>query len=173
MIGKPPPGLVERYSRQIKARNGKSVMLRPILPEDTKREFEMFSRFSETSSYYRFFGIKRVEKPKDVWEFTHIDYDKDMAIIALFEDKEIGVGRICGYGEKAEFAIIIEDDWQGEGVGSEVTKLIIQVAKDMGFKSLFGEILTENKKGISFLESMGFRLERRCGEDCYRFGKKL
>jgi acetyltransferase len=169
MKGKPPSGLIEKYTRRMTAENGKEVLLRPILPEDTQREFEMFQRFSNNSLYYRFFEIKRAFKPEDVKKFTYIDYNKDMAIIALTgDDLQIGVARICGGKEGAEFAVIVEDDWQKQGVGTELMRLILEVAREMGYKKVFGEVMAENTGIIKLCKELGFELKRQPGADYFK-----
>lgn len=111
----------EKYSMSVRTKDGRDVLLRPICPEDEPLEAEMFTGLSDQSLYFRFLGFK----PKVTHEFlsrlNHIDYDREMAIIAEQEEsgqkKMVGVVRIIAdaWGETAEFAILIADSLQRQG----------------------------------------------------------
>jgi len=105
-------------------KNGINVILRPIKPEDELLEAEMFSHFSPETERFRFFSpIKDITHDLLI-RYTQIDYDREIAIIAESQidnkNKMLGVVRIIsdGYQETGEFAIVVADPWQGQGLGS-------------------------------------------------------
>ena len=124
--GKPYQHLVispypKKYVTRAQCKDGREVLLRPIRPEDEPLEAEMFAGLSDQSLYFRFLGYKPQVTHEFLSRLNHIDYDREMAIIA--EEKEggrmkmVGVVRIItdAWGEDAEFAILIADNWQGQG----------------------------------------------------------
>jgi acetyltransferase len=159
----PYPG---RYQKSITAKNGKKVRLRPIRPEDEPMELEMVNRLSKESLYYRFFGYVPRMTHEMMTRFTQIDYDREMAIIALVDkpngEEMIGVVRIIAdpWGEAAEYAILVADEWQGQGLGSQMTDYIIEIAKDMELQRLYASVMASNKGMISLFERKGFTVER-------------
>ena len=159
----PYPG---RYQKSIKAKNGKKVRLRPIRPEDEPMELEMVNRLSKESLYYRFFGYVPRMTHEMMTRFTQIDYDREMAIIALVDqpkgEEMIGVVRIIAdpWGEAAEYAILVADEWQGQGLGSQMTDYIIEIARDMELQRLYASVMASNKGMISLFERKGFTVER-------------
>jgi acetyltransferase len=113
----------EKYTKTIKAANGQDVVLRAIRPEDEPIESDMLSySLSAKSLSLRFMGCKPTLTHTLLTRFTQIDYDREMAIVAVIEQadgrqKMIGVARIIAdaWVEAAEFAIVVADDWHGEG----------------------------------------------------------
>jgi len=159
----PYPG---RYQKTITAKNGKLVFLRPIRPEDEPMELAMVNRLSKESLYFRFFGYVPQMTHELMTRFTQIDYDREMAIIALIKDEGeeemIGVVRIIAdpWGEAAEYAILVADEWQGLGLGSQMTDYIIEIAQDMELERLYATVLASNKGMLSLFERKGFAIER-------------
>ena len=112
--------------------------------------------------YYRFMGFIPKVNHDFLIRFTQIDYDREMAIIAEVDTAEgkkmIGVARIVSdaWNETAEFAIIVADSWQGEGLGSQMTDFILEVAKDMGIKKIVAFVLQANRVMLKMFEKRGF-----------------
>lgn len=169
--GKPYRHLVispypEKYSRAILLKSGQVARLRPIRPEDEPMEARMLGKISRESLYFRFFGFVPTVTHDFITRFTNIDYDREMAIIAVVEEagveKMIGVVRIISdaWGESAEYAILVSDEWQGQGLGSQATDYIIEIAQEMGIKKLFATVLASNKAMLGLFEKKGFSVER-------------
>jgi acetyltransferase len=160
----PYPG---RYKKVIKAKDGTPVRLRPIRPEDEPMELEMVNRLSKESLYFRFFGYVPRMTHELMTRFTQIDYDREMAIVALIdksdeEEEMIGVVRIIAdpWGEAAEYAILVADEWQGKGLGGQMTDYIIEIAKDMELQRLYASVLASNAGMLTLFERKGFTIER-------------
>jgi len=126
----------KKYETLWKLRDGRTVLLRPIRPEDEPLWLEMFNNFSEQSIRYRFFRpIKDTPHEMRV-RFCNIDYDREIAIVAeLIEDgrrKIIGVVRVPIEPDKktGEIAVIVADPWQGLGLGSKMVDYMIEICKD-------------------------------------------
>lgn len=159
----PYPG---RYQKTILAKNGQVVSLRPIRPEDEPMELEMVNRLSKESLYFRFFGYVPKMTHELMIRFTQIDYDREMAIVALIEkegtEEMIGVVRIIAdpWGEAAEYAILIADEWQGQGLGGQMTDYIIEIAREMKLREIYATVLSSNKGMLTLFERKGFDIQR-------------
>ncbi|MCC6460319.1 MAG: bifunctional acetate--CoA ligase family protein/GNAT family N-acetyltransferase [Saprospiraceae bacterium] len=150
-------------------RNGQSVLLRPIRPEDEPLEAELVKNSSRESLYFRFFGYMPGIDHKMLARFTHIDYDREMAIVAVIEENEgpkiIGVVRIVGDGwrESCEYAILVADAWHGQGLGGILTDYIIEIGRAQGYQEITASFLKVNGAMRRLFERKGFKI--KAGED--------
>jgi acetyltransferase len=156
----------KKYEILWKLRDGRTVLLRPIKPEDEPMWLEMFQQFSEESIRFRFFQLVK-DTPHEVRvRYCNIDYDREMAILAeLTEDgrrKILGVVRlIIEPGEKTgEIAFIVADPWQGLGLGSKMVDYMIEICKDKKLEAIYGLILRDNQRAIALMKEMGFTVEQ-------------
>ena len=101
-----------------------------------------------------------------------IDYDREMALVAerknaqTGEHEILGVGRLCKIRgtDEAEFALVISDRFQGQGLGTELLTRLLQIGRDEKLRRIVGIILRENVAMKSICQRLGFRLEYR-GDD--------
>jgi len=155
-----------KYTKHIKLKNGRKVILRPIRPEDEPMETRMLENLSNESIAFRFFGYVPHMSHDFLARFTHIDYDREMAIVAEIEENEqkrmIGVVRIISdaWGESAEYAVVVADEWQGLELGSNLTDYILEIARDKGIANVYATMLAANKRMIHMLEKRGFKISR-------------
>ena len=155
----------KKYETLWKLRDGRTVLLRPIKPEDEPLWLEMFQNFSEESIRYRFFQIIK-DTPHEVRvRYCNIDYDREMAIIAELDEgghrKILGVVRVGlePDGKSGEIAFIVADPWQGLGLGTKMIDHMIDVCKDMGVETLYAIMLPDNMRAINLMKKMGFTIE--------------
>jgi acetyltransferase len=143
-------------------RDGATVTLRPIRPEDAAIEAAFVRNLSDESRYYRFMDHVRELPPKMLSHFTEVDYDNHMALIATIDDHgaemQIGVARyVVSPGPlQGEFAIVVADAWQRRGVGTRLMRRLIDAAQARGLKSLYGEVLPANNKMLALMQNLGF-----------------
>lgn len=155
-----PANLVSRC--QIKG--GKEITLRPIKPEDAAIEQEFVKTLSPEAKYYRFMHTLRELSLPQLIRFTQIDYDREMAFVAVIEkdghEDEIGVARYATTpdGDSCEFAIVVADIWKGEGVARQLMGVLIEAARNRGLRTMHATILAENKRMLKFVTSLGFEL---------------
>ncbi len=153
-----------QYYREVIMNNGKKTVLRPIRPEDEPMEAAMFEMLSKRSIYNRFFGYTPKVDHNLLIRFTQIDYDREMAIIAEVEEdgmkKMAGVVRIVcdAWNETAEYAILVADPWQGQGLGSSLTDFILEIAKEKGINKVYAEVLSNNVVMKTLLQKNGFSI---------------
>jgi len=153
------------------AANGANVTIRPIRPEDAKMETDFVNRLSEKTKYFRFHQGLQELTPEMLVRFTQIDYDREMAFVALTEDSnmpnELGVGRysVNPDGHSVEFAIVVADDCQRLGIGSKLMKTLMQTAKAKGMLSFEAEVLKDNEPTLEMVKKLGFSIEMIAGKD--------
>jgi acetyltransferase len=154
----------EHLTKEVRLAGGDVITIRPIRPQDAAMEQAFVKALSDTSRYYRFMDAIR-ELPKPMLErFTHIDYEREMALIAITKhagsELQIGVARYAlnPGGKSCEFAIAVADAWHGKGVGSALMRELIAVARANGLESMEGIVLRSNQKMLQLAASLGFNV---------------
>ncbi|MCJ7572479.1 MAG: bifunctional acetate--CoA ligase family protein/GNAT family N-acetyltransferase [Candidatus Thermoplasmatota archaeon] len=155
-----------KYMKKIKLKDGTSALLRPIKPEDENMWQEMFDTFSDDAVRFRFFRRIKNTPHEMRTRYCNIDYDREIGIVAEITDKGkrriLGVSRIImtpGQNEEAEYALIVSDEWQRKGLGSEFLDYTIEIARDKGLKKLTGVVLNDNVPMITLCKEKGFKVE--------------
>jgi acetyltransferase len=147
-------------------RTGESLTLRPIRPEDAIIETEFVEALSAESRRYRFQSGMRHLTPSMLARFTQIDYDREMALIAVDEsggrEREVAVARYIRLPDEksCEFAIAVADDWHHHGLGSRLMQALIGVARERGLETMIGWVLADNPNMLEMVSHLGFRIER-------------
>lgn len=150
--------------------DGTPVTIRPIRAGDAVMEQEFVRHLSEDSRYFRFMGSVRELSANKLKYFTEIDYERHMAFVATImregREVEIGVARYVAT-EKAdhcEFAITVDDAWQGTGVAGLLMIPLQDAAREHGFRTMEGLVMANNRKMIKFARQLGFRIHHDPGE---------
>jgi acetyltransferase len=155
----------EKYAKKILLKDNREALLRPIRPEDEPMEAEMFKKLSDQSLYFRFFGYVPKVTHDFLTRLTQIDYDREMALIVEIEENGTkymaGVVRIIedAWGDMAEFAILVADPWQNQGLGTLMTDYMLEIARDKGIKKINASVLRNNSHMIKMFKNRGFKLE--------------
>src|SRR5690606_15878488 len=117
---------------------------------------------SEESKYFRFMQGMEELTPEMLTRFTQLDYDREMAFIAIVttpeDEREIGVSRYVmdPGGKGAEFALVVADEWQGRGIGTRLMQALFDAARGRGLTTLEGEILRTNHAMLRLVTNLGF-----------------
>lgn len=163
LVISPYPG---EYEYRMVTESGIRLFVRPVKPEDAPLFTDLFRVLSPTTIYYRFFGILKELPPEMLARFTQIDYDREIALVAIDEDsateRMLGVARIIGDpdGQEGEFAVLIGDAWQGKGIGAALLRKCLLIAEERGFKNIHGVVLKENKYMLALGRKLGFGIHR-------------
>ena len=149
--------IAEFSSESVTIRDGREVVLRPIDPGDAPRLIDLHSRLSSDTQYLRFFGPKPDLTPDEAEYLAGVDFDRRYAIVA--DDAGGSIVAVARYDvteeSNAECAIVVRDDYQGQGLGTAVLAKLIQVARERGLTSFSGEILPENTQMLGLLKRYG------------------
>lgn len=151
------------YERRFFTNDGALLLVRPIKPDDAALLVDFFSCLSPQTIFNRFLTHLKRLPPEWIESFTRIDYDRDVALVAVqkFDLREmiLGVCRIlqCPGSARGEVAVVVGDQWQGKGIGSFLLEQCIRIARDLGMRSLWGLVSTENSKVLALAEKFGFQ----------------
>ncbi len=154
-----------KYEILWRLRDGRTVILRPIKPEDEPLWLEMFQNFSEESIRYRFFQILKDTPHETRVRYCNIDYDREIAIVA--ELTEEGRKRILGVarvsiepdGKTGEIAFIVADPWQGLGLGTKLVDYVLEICADMKLETIYAIMLADNYRAMGLMKKMGFTVK--------------
>ncbi|MGO9126235.1 MAG: bifunctional acetate--CoA ligase family protein/GNAT family N-acetyltransferase [Terriglobales bacterium] len=157
-----------RYVAQWKMKDGTEVTMRPIRPEDEPLMVAFHGTLSDRSVYSRYFSplslSTRVAHER-LARLCFVDYDREIALVA--DQKDVASGRhlLAGIGRliklhgtnQAEVAVLISDQYQGQGLGTELFRRLIEIARDEKLTRVSAEILTDNLAMRRIAARLGFR----------------
>jgi len=142
--------------------DGRNITLRPIRPEDAEIEHDFVKNLSDEAKYFRFIQSINELTPEMLIRFTQIDYDREMAFIAVTQmdghEVELGVARYTMNpdGLSCEFAIVVADAWQGRGFAHKLMSSLMDAARARGLQSMEGEVLSNNFGMLKLVQKLGF-----------------
>jgi len=149
---------------------GSALILRPIRPEDSEAHLRFFSALDPVDVRFRMFMHMRELQPSQLARMTQIDYDREMAFIAVrpcedANDETLGVVRAVADPDNinAEFAIIIRSDLKGLGLGQMLMTKLIAYFRQRGTKMIVGEALSDNHAVIELTKNLGFDIHSQPG----------
>ena len=152
---------------------GEGLMLRPIRPEDATAHGGFFARLSPEDIRYRFFTAMRELSPEQMARMTQIDYEREMAFVAVRSrpetdggDETVGVARlVCENDVRGEFAVVVQPDMKGRGLARALMQLLIEWGRAQGLVEIAGQVLADNQPMLGFMRRLGFTIHRMPGED--------
>jgi GNAT superfamily N-acetyltransferase len=154
-------------------RDGTCVPVRGIKPGDSEALRRLVGRSSDRSVELRFFGHMKELSEKMAGRFADLDGKDRYAFVALDpEDTEeiVGVARYAREGDdgRAEYAALVEDRYQGRGLGIALTEELIEAARENGIKHLYALVVRENVQMLSLLKSLDLpeRIRWQDGAEC-------
>lgn len=139
--------------------DGTSVLVRPIRPEDEPGHHAFHGRLQPEDVRFRFFNLVRELPHSQMARFTQIDYDREMAFVALAGDSEtLGVVRAIADpdNERAEFAIVVRSDQKGRGLGYALLEKMVRYCRARGTREIVGQVLPDNRAMLDLAGSLGF-----------------
>ena len=165
-------------------KDGAAVNIRPIRPEDEPAMVKFHETLSERSVYLRYFHLINLEQRTTHERLTRIcfiDYDREMALVAERRNPETGEAEILGVGRMikthgtndAEVAVLVSDNWHGQGLGKELLARLIVVGADEKLSKLAADILPDNRDIMRICEKLGFTLQHSPEDEVVRAEYKL
>ena len=158
-----------RYVAPWRLRNGEEVVIRPVRPEDEPALVRFHSALSERSVYLRYFQPMKLSTRTAHERLTRIcflDYDREMALVAERREGRGGqpeivavarLSKLHGVNE-AEAAIVVSDDYQHQGLGTELYRRLAQIARDEKIARIVSTMLGENREMRAICQKLGFRI---------------
>ena len=146
--------------------DGSEVTVRALRKEDAGLERDFIRNLSPESRWMRFLG--QIGDPSDslIRKLTELDYQHDMAFIALSREsgivREVGVSRysLAPDGQSCECAVTVADTWQGKGLGTVLMRDLIDIARRRGIRSMFSIDANENERMRELARDLGFKREQ-------------
>lgn len=157
------------------AKEGTELVIRPIRPEDEPAMVRFHASLSEETVYARYFahlGLTERIAHERLVRICFNDYDREIALVAERRDGETSEPEIVAVGRlskahaipAAEFAILVADRWQRRGIGTELLRRLVAIARAEGLERIWAEMLSDNVGMRRIAERVGFRVEERPGE---------
>lgn len=157
---------IRPYPRELEEmvslRDGRQVFVRPIRPEDQAAHERFIASLSEDDLHSRFFASIRKLEPSQMARLTQIDYDREMAFIAIANGdrsgETIGVVRAVADpdNQRAEMAVVVRSDMKARGLGFALMQKIIRYCQARGTGELVGETLSSNQPMLTLAAELGF-----------------
>jgi acetyltransferase len=151
-----------QYTAPFRLRDGREVTIRPICPEDEPLIVALHAAHSEHTIRMRFFSLVKTLSRESLIRLCHLDYDREMALVAVQGKGEasqiLGVSRYYLNPETgtAEFALVVRDAAQGQGLGRHLLERLIAIAQQHGVRRVVGQVLSENQPMLELTRSLGF-----------------
>jgi RimJ/RimL family protein N-acetyltransferase len=157
---------LSRFDRVLTLKTGERVRVRPIRPDDEPRLSELYDRLSRDTRYHRFFTVMRRLPPDWAHFLANVDYDRRFAVVA--EDLAAPATSLIGVARYepsepgvAELAVVVEDRWQGKGLGTLLLTELFRAAVDNGITRFRAWVLAENRRMLDLLVRHAEIVERR------------
>jgi acetyltransferase len=168
----PPPRVPVELIQPLTLADGRRVLVRPILPQDSDGEQAFVMGLSPASRYRRFHVGLHQLPPDTLRRLTEIDHRSHVALVAQpvsdhddadAADDEPQIVADARYvrldGDAAEFAVAVDDRWQGRGLGRLMLRKLGRHAARHGIRELRGDVLADNVPMIGLLRSLGAKLQ--------------
>lgn len=154
------------YAADEVLRDGGSIHIRAVRPDDRARLREHFYGLSERSIYFRFFGLKRSLNDAELTRLTNLDFVDHVALAATLRDDRgerfIGVARYirCPDRSRAEVAFAVLDEHQGRGIGTLLLEHLSRIARAGGIVELQADVLGDNNRMLGVFAKSGYKVTR-------------
>src|SRR5262245_22371092 len=153
------------YSVEEILRDGASIHIRAIRPDDRERLANHFQRLSARAIRFRFMGAKRHLSDTELDYFTRPDFVRHVALVATLREggseRIIGVGRYVtgdGLGATAEIAFAVADEHQGRGIGTLLLEHLLRIAREHGITEFRADVLGDNTRMLEVFQHIGLHV---------------
>jgi GNAT superfamily N-acetyltransferase len=162
-------GMRAKESEAVTLRDGTLVSIRPIRPDDAPRLQALFARLSPDTISYRFLGRRRELPCEEAKGLAEVDYQTQMALVATGDqeggEEVIAVARYAVLPDtcpaEAEAAIVVEDRYQGKGLGTVLLERLVTYARKHGIRAFLATIRHGNSRMMRFIRRSGLPTESK------------
>jgi RimJ/RimL family protein N-acetyltransferase len=151
----PPQGEIE-----VELRDGSFALVRPVSPADKEAIRTAFARLSDETRYLRFLAPVQSLSESQLRYLTEVDHHDHEALVAYDREGRNGVG-VARFVRKeddpaaAEAAVVVDDEWQGRGLGTAMCRLLIERAREEGVARFESTLFADNRRMLHVIESLG------------------
>ena len=158
-----------QYVSSWKMKGGDLVTIRPIRPEDEPVMVKFHQTLSDRSVYLRYFctlSLSRRVAHERLLRICFGDYDREIALVAERTDPATGERQIVAVGRvnklhgknEAEVAVLVSDQYQNQGLGYELLRRVVQIARDEKLSQIYAEMLPDNVAMQVIMKRVGFQV---------------
>ncbi|WP_295956430.1 bifunctional acetate--CoA ligase family protein/GNAT family N-acetyltransferase [Rhodoferax sp.] len=155
-------------------RGGGQYAVRAIRPDDAQMLQDLVRGLSAESRYFRYVSMLSELPPSMLSRFTLMDYDREMALVAVFKERSVADGgsiteteRILGVSRfitnpdstSCEFSLVVADTYSGQGLGTRLMLSIMEVAREKGLSEIEGLVLASNPGMLKLMRGLGFTVK--------------
>lgn len=163
------------YATDWTSKKGEPIHIRAIRPEDEPLMVAFHKTLSPDTVYYRYLGSisldQRVSHDR-LTRLCYIDYDRQIALVSVWRNPATGMEEIVAVGRivkehrlgEGEFAIVVSDQFQGHGIGTELLQRLVDIGRREGLDRITGSVLPENRGMLHVCQKLGFEATRVSGE---------
>ena len=140
--------------------DGRTVLVRPIRPDDAAEERCFFAALSDESKSMRFMKFVGALNERLIDSFVRVDYESRMAFVCEHERRIVGEARYSALPQErsCDFAIVIADAWHRSGIAGLLMEALMRHAAAKGFDTMEGMVLRINHPMLKFVRALGFEL---------------
>jgi acetyltransferase len=153
---------LKEWKRHVTLRDGGKVFVRPIRPDDEALYGTFLAAVTPEDARMRFLGAMGQLSHSLIDYFTHLDYTRAMAFVALDEasGELLAVVRLHNNAanDSGEYAIVVRSDYKGRGLGWQLMQMMIAYARAKGLRTVEGKVLHENKAMLDMCRQFGFEI---------------
>jgi GNAT superfamily N-acetyltransferase len=169
VLEKEDNGSVVAEPEVVTLRDGTNVSIRTIRPDDAPRLQALFDRLSQESVFFRFLAHQKTLSDEQAQDLADVDYHMRMALVASLEhegeEQVVAVARYAvireGAPDLAEAAFVVEDRFQGRGLGKLLLKRLIAYARRHGIRDFWMSVHHRNSKMMSLVRGTGLPIKTR------------
>lgn len=173
----PPPAIrpyPTQYVSACKLKDGTPIIIRPVRPDDEPLMVQFHQTLSDRSVYLRYFSPLKLDQRvahTRLSRLCFIDYDREMGLVAEHTTQQrhrhiVGIARLSRvrHAREAEFSLLVSDEWQGAGLGTELLRRLVHIGRDAALARITGVIMPENVAMQRVASNVGFTLRHSEGE---------
>ncbi|WP_422845344.1 GNAT family N-acetyltransferase [Acidovorax sp. M2(2025)] len=162
------------FEQEWPMRGGGIYTVRPVRPDDASMLQALVKGLSSESRYFRFASSMPELPSRMLARFTLIDYDREMALVAVHRERKLGADgefidteRIIGVSRyvtnpdlrTCEFSLLVADEFAGQGLGSRLMAAITEFARNKGLAQIEGLVLAHNSNMLKLMRHLGFQIK--------------
>jgi len=173
MSGEIIPAYPLEYETEVVLRDGSIIIMRPVKKDDTELWLAFLSRLSPHTKYLRFHQVPKQMEMEDAIRFCTVNYTNTFAIVAEIIKEQhrdiVAIGRYYRLPDKrsAEVAFVVEDTYQGKGIGFKLMESLVNVARDNGITTFEADVLAGNEDMMNVFRDYGFHVTSKLEVDVY------
>ncbi|HEX9688549.1 MAG TPA: GNAT family N-acetyltransferase [Thermoanaerobaculia bacterium] len=169
------PDPMDRWESDVVLKNGSTLHLRPVRPDDAPGVLDFVNRLSTESLYFRFLSIPSFDRTKAEY-LARVDYENQFALVGETREGIVALGhfyRSARSPERAEAAFAVADSLQGQGIGTSLLDRLARIAREKQITTFEAEVLPDNQRMIEVFLNSGFEVKQRMEEGVLRFELSL